>query len=213
MRYNLIIVACSSSNQLIGYTEECIASALQDVADVEITVVETYAKIHPYKCNIIQYTGDFNYNRALNIGIRNSRECDVYILANNDIKFHKGWSVIGDLMSYFGFGSASALAGGKGVLSGDYIYEGYQIGSILLGWCIFATSDTIRRIGSLDETYEFWCSDNVYADQLRGAGVRHGLFCNVRVDHIESATLRSVSLRTKRRYTFNSLNKYKFHAS
>lgn len=204
MRYNLIIVSYSKNN-LSRLTEQCIASALQDGADLEITVVETGSP-YPYDANMVPYLGTFNYNRALNLGIRSSRECDVYILANNDIRFHKGWSKIGDLMVSNGFGSASALSGSRE--SGEFIYEGYQIGTVLKGWCIFATSETIRKIGKLDESYEFWCSDNVYADQLKRAGIRHGLFCNVRVDHLESSTLKTVPFGVRRRYTLQSLKQY-----
>lgn len=209
MRYNLIIVACSANKNLIKITEECIASAKQDEADLEITVVETSGKLYPYDANIIPFMGAFNYNRALNIGINASRECDIYILANNDIKFHKGWSHIGGLMVVNEFGSASALSGKRSIEPGAFIYEGYQIGTLLTGWCIFATSGTIKTIGGIDESYDFWCSDNVYADQLKKAGIRHGLFCNIRVDHIESATLKTVPLSTRRKYTLQSLNKYK----
>ena len=206
MRYNLIIVSCSKKG-LVRLTEGCIASARQDGADLDITVVETSGKLHSYDANSVLYEGAFNYNRALNLGINTSRECDVYILANNDLIFYPGWSKIGDLMAANGFGSASAIRGR--METGDYIYEGYQIGFILTGWCIFSTSETISKIGKLDETYDFWCSDNAYADQLKKAGIRHGLFCNVRVDHLENATLKTVNLSTRRKYTLHSLNEYR----
>ena len=213
MRYNLIIVACSSSKELIRMTEECIVSALRDAVDLEITVVETY-KHYPYNANVLMYSGDFNYNRALNLGISLSRECDIYILANNDIKFYPGWSAIGQSMYDSGFGSASALSNKhRGIEPGNYIYAGYNIGVFLAGWCIFATSQTIKTIGKLDETYDFWCSDNVYADQLKLAGIRHGLFCSIRVDHVENATLKTVPMRTRKNYTLHSLNKYQYNGS
>ena len=107
MTYDLIIVSKSDSD-LIQMTEQCIASACQDGADLNVIVIETG---NPYKYDvdkIIEYNGEFNYNRALNIGLKYAKG-DVHILANNDLIFHKGWSRIGDMMKEYGYHSASAL--------------------------------------------------------------------------------------------------------
>jgi GT2 family glycosyltransferase len=111
-----------------------------------------------------------------------------------------------------GFGSASALSQfhlRKGFEQGDFIYEGYAIESLLTGWCIFALRDTIEKINRLNEDYDFWYSDNVYADQLKKAGIRHGLFCNIRVDHLTSATLRTLPHRKQRKYSYDNVIKYR----
>jgi GT2 family glycosyltransferase len=97
----------------------------------------------------------------------------------------------------------------QGIMPCDNIYEGYYIGTLLTGWCIFVTRSCIEKIGSLDETYSFWCSDNAYADQLKAHGIRHGLFCNVRVDHLTSATLKTLPVRKQRKYAYGNINKYR----
>ena len=101
MSYDLIIVS-KSEGDLIQMTEQCIASARQDNADLNIIIVETG---QPYKYDvdkIIEYNGEFNYNRALNMGLKYAKG-DIHILANNDLVFHKGWSRIGDLMKEYGY--------------------------------------------------------------------------------------------------------------
>lgn len=210
MTYDLIIVACSSSGKLIKITQDCIDSARAGCDN--IIIVETFPMKHDYKdCSIIPYKGEFNYNRALNLGISHSRG-DVLVLANNDVIFYPGWSQIGPLMISNGFGSASALSQfhlRKGFEQGDFIYEGYAIESLLTGWCIFALRDTIEKINRLNEDYDFWYSDNVYADQLKKAGIRHGLFCNIRVDHLTSATLRTLPHRKQRKYSYDNVIKYR----
>jgi len=212
VKYDLIIVACSSKARLIAMTQRCIDSASQDNADMNVIIVETHPMLHSYPgCNIISYSGKFNYNKALNIGISHAKG-DVFILANNDLIFFPGWSEIGDLMVVNGFESASVISSDhikKGLQQGDYIYAGYNIGWNLTGWCLFVTRKCIETIGSLDESFQFWHSDNVYADQLKANGIRHGLFCNIRVDHLTSATLRTIPMRLQRRYTSDGVHQYK----
>lgn len=214
MTYDLIIIACSSNDRLIDITRRCIDSAADECDN--IIIVETFPIIHEYKdCTIIQYKEAFNYNRALNQGIKYS-ENECLILANNDLLFYPGWSRIGPQMVANNFGSASALSQfhlQKGYEMGDYVYEGYAIEYLLTGWCIFALRSTIEKIGSLNEQFDFWYSDNVYTDQIKQAGIRHGLFCNVRVDHLTSATLKTLSYRKQRKYSFDNIRKYKAYAT
>ena len=210
MKYSLIIVASSSGKRLIDITQRCIDSARADGAELEVIVIETFRPYNYENCEIIEYREPFNYNRALNKGIAKAKG-DVLILANNDIVFHPGWSVIGDLMLSNGFDSASALSNSKnhrGMPQEDSIYPGFSIGRILTGWCIFVTKECIKKIGKLDERCEFWGADNVYAEQLKAKGLRHGLFCNIRVDHLESSTLRTLPTRIQRKYSYGSLKNY-----
>ena len=204
MSYDLIIVSKSISQQLIDITTNCINSARQD-CELNVIVVETSGMKVKYDANVMYYQGLFNYNRALNYGLLYAKS-DVHILANNDLIFHQGWSEVGDLMKVNGFDSASVLSNDirqRGFERGDYIYEGFNIGVHLTGWCLFVTKEAIQKIGKLDETYDFWYSDNVYADQLKAHGLRHGLFCNIQVDHLGSKTLKTLPYREQRRYSVN----------
>ena len=211
MKYDLIIVARSTSKELVRMTENCINSARQDKVDLHVIVVETTPFPVNYDAQIVRYTGELNYNRALNLGLKHVKG-DIHILANNDIIFHKDWSLIGESMIVNEFPSASALSTDprqRGFDRGDWIYPGYEIGIHLTGWCIFVTKELIAKIGKFDESFDFWYSDNVYANQLIAAGIIHGLFCNVQVDHITSVTLRTLTLREQRRYSQDASHKYK----
>lgn len=199
MTYDLIIVAKSSTPELIKMTQRAIDSAGVNTILVETGEITHYDGVS----KIVKYEGEFNYNRALNMGLHEAYG-DIYILANNDVYFHKGWDVIGELMRFNGFESASALSNDKrqkGFIRGDFIYPGYTIGRELTGWCLFLTRQAYERIGRIDESVEFWYSDNVYADQLREHGLRHGLFCNIQVDHLESRTLKTIPRKLQRKYS------------
>lgn len=211
MKYDLIIVARSNRSDLKQITQRCIDSARADGADMKVIVVETGVRYNYTGVDeTILYNGELCYNRCLNEGLARA-EGDVHILANNDLVFHPGWSVIGDLMFANDIHSASVLSNDyrqRAFERGNHYYLGYSIGQYLTGWLIFATHECILKIGRLDESVDFWYSDNVYAEQLQRAGIKHALFCNVFVEHITSATLRTVSTRNKRKYLFGSKAKY-----
>src|SRR5665648_245169 len=204
MTYDLIIVS-QSKGELIQLTENCIKSARKDNAELNIIVVETG---YPYKYDvdkIVEYNGVFNYNRALNLGLKYAKS-DFQILANNDIIFHEGWSKIGDIMATNNYLSACALSNDvrqvhfkKGLLA----YEGYSIGYQLAGWCIFTHKSLWEYIGKLDEKYQFWFSDNLYAEQLKKANIKHALICSVFVEHLGSRTLSKQDRRIQSQYTFS----------
>lgn len=208
MKYDLIIVT-QSKGDLIQMTQRCIDSARQDNADLNIIIVETG---NPFKYDvdkIIEYNGPFNYNRALNLGLK-YRKGDVYILANNDIIFHPGWSEIGELMRLNDLHSASVLSqDAKGCQRGNFVYEGYVIGTHVTGWCLFLDEYVLENIGQLDETCSFWYSDNLYACQLKSKGIKHGLFCNLQVDHMTSRTLIKQNHSIQRKFQLGEFGKFK----
>lgn len=209
--YDLIIVAKSSRDNLKRITQSCIDSARAE-GDMNVILVETSGFEHQYRGvdQTLEYQGAFCYNRALNQGLEKA-EGDVHILANNDIIFHPGWSVIGQSMIDAGFPSACVLSQDPRHRSydrGDFIYPGYRVGYELVGWCIFVTKDCIKELEKLDESYDFWYSDNMYANQLIDHRIKHGLFCNARVDHVTSQTMRTLPPRDQRKFTFSARNKY-----
>jgi glycosyltransferase involved in cell wall biosynthesis len=205
MFYDLIIVARSSTPKLIQMTQRCIDSAGAD----NTILVETSGKSFTYSgINVtVPYNEPFNYNHALNIGLLYAKG-DIHVLANNDLVFHEGWKSIGDYMNEYGFDSASAWSRNSGFPQGDFIYEGFSIIHHVTGWCLFITAEAYKKIGKLDESVIFWYSDNVYATQLQKHKLRHGLFCNIRVDHITSQTLNMMPRKLKREYSIGQLAKF-----
>jgi glycosyltransferase involved in cell wall biosynthesis len=208
MYYDLIIVT-QSSGDLIQMTQNCINSALEDTKDINVIIIESGEPYRYENVNkIIEYNGVFNYNRALNIGL-NHVKGDVHILANNDLIFKPGWSKIGELMQLNGYHSASAISGHQlNTPLKDVVYDGYYISLTLNGWCLFMDKYCHEQIGDLDETVSFWYSDDLYACQLKAAGIKHGLFCNCQVDHIASQTLIKQPSRIRRSLEIGEMHKF-----
>jgi hypothetical protein len=206
--YDLIIIS-QTSPSFIQMTQNCINSALADTKDVNVILVESgQSHLYDNVNTFVEYTGEFNYNRALNLGLQYVKG-DIYILANNDLIFRPGWSKIGDLMRLNGYHSASAISKGSRYPAGEFLYEGYDIGSVLNGWCIFIDKYCLDKIGQLDETCLFWYSDNLYACQIKSAGIKHALFCNCQIDHITSQTLRKQDHQIQRQYQTGDVGKFK----
>lgn len=201
--YDLILVARSSSDKLKMMTQNCINSAKAD----NVILIETYEPTeYEGVDNHFFYNGAFNYNHAINLGLEEAK-CDIHILANNDLIFHD-YKTIGEDMINNGFGSGSAWFKGCSFPQGELVYPGYEIAVYLTGWCIFITKETKKIIGRLDEGVDFWYSDNLYAEQLKRYGIKHGLFCNARVDHLGSQTLNTMPVNMKRYYSIGQLTKY-----
>lgn len=207
MTYDLIVISASRDRDLVRNTQQTIDSCISE-GTVNVILVETYKKHEYLNVNTyVMYEGEFNYNRALNEGLKH-RKSDIQILANNDIIFFPGWSKIGDIMKANDYLSASALSNDirqKNFLRGDWAYEGYTIGFQLCGWCIFTDKSIWDKIGKLSEDHAFWFSDNVYAEQLKAVGIVHALICSVKVNHLGSETLKKIDRKLQVQYTHNEL--------
>lgn len=205
MTYDLIIISASLDKECISNTQNTINTAIADSKKVNVIVVETFKK-HEYNHvnQYVIYEGEFNYNHALNEGLK-YRKSEFQILANNDILFKPGWSRIGHIMRTNEYLSASALSNDfrqRCFQRGSFAYEGYTIGFQLAGWCIFTDKKLWDKIGTLDEKHMFWFSDNVYAEQLKAKNIKHALICSVQVDHLGSRTLKKQDSKTQLLYTF-----------
>lgn len=198
-----VIIACSKSQYHIDITKEAIRSS-----GCDCIVVETHHNAAPYKdAKLTLFWGkEFNYNACLNFGIMHTNT-DYIALCNNDLVFEKDWQKITDRMEARSIYSASPFSknkcGHRNAYTNDgSIHYGYQIGCEMLGWCIVVNKELFSIIGKLDESRSFWCSDNVYADQLQAHGLKHMLDCGSVVNHIGMG---SKTLNTMPRATYNRL--------
>jgi len=87
---------------------------------------------------------------------------------------------------------------------------GYQVRFHIAGWCIGVDREMFKAIGGFNEAVRFWYSDNLYAEQLKIADVKHALVCNAFVKHIDfgSKTLKSLSSQEEMKLTRAQKNIY-----
>lgn len=218
MTYDLIVLTLSKNDSIRRMTQHCINTCVADAEvhghRVNVIVVESgeptvYDKVDTF----VNYEGFFNYNRALNEGLKH-RIGDIQIMANNDLVFCEGWSKVGPTMKASGYLSASLLDSRihRFFKINNMAYEGYTIGMQFTGWCLFADSKVWDIIGDLDETHHFWFSDNMYAKQLEDAGIAHALMAIGYVEHLGSVTHKTMDKATQRKYVTDEIAKYRANA-
>lgn len=132
------------------------------------------------------YDFAFNYHKCINLGLKYG-SADIVVFCNNDLLFDKFWltktlEAMGE--TYFSASPNTKTSSIAGKI------EGYEIAKQILGWCIIVKRKIFEKIGKLDEVVNFWYSDNVYAEQLRRAGIKHILVLHSHVTHLGSRTLR-----------------------
>ena len=210
MRYDVIILSKSDTNEHIDITKNCIRSLLsaKNKIGVNIYVIESHNKNIKYNgAKTIYWVGDdgFNYNQALNYGISISKEEYVFC-CNNDLVFGNNWADNCYYVFAMGYESVSpycSMTHPRFTPSGDFLISGYQVGFHIAGWCIGVKRDMIEKLGGFNTAVNFWYSDNIYCEQIKIARVKHALVCNSFVTHLDfgSQTLNTLEQKEKTRLT------------
>lgn len=183
---DVIFVANTKNERLRSITQKAINSCREaDELNYHFYVIEQNRKTLPYlNAKTVFYDFPFNYHRCLNLGVFYSERysnSSFIVLCNNDLIFAKDW------------GKNITYAMSKGYLSAspsqrqiNEVIEDNKVGKHILGWCIVVHRDIFKYIGKLNEAVSFWYSDNLYADQLKAAGLKHILVGNSNVRHLVS---------------------------
>jgi glycosyltransferase involved in cell wall biosynthesis len=201
---DLVFVSNNTKVVLWEMTANAIRSAVEH-AGVEVGSIVTveqcrHAAEQP-RGRTLRYDSPFNYNWCLNLGFAFC-ESRYVAFCNNDLYFERNWAKNAILaMKKHGYMSVSPSA--KHVWDG--VIEGYTVGikGQLYGWCIIVDRKIFDYIGKFDEVCSFWYSDDVYAVQLRCAGIKHALVGNSRVKHLKTRTLKKVGRPKISEYTVN----------
>jgi hypothetical protein len=147
----------------------------------------------------LHYDFTFNFNKVLNLGA--SHCSNKYIMfANNDLLYT--WNFIGPLFvaAQGGYKSLSPTDPRNDKPTSETYVEGYGIGKELKGWCIFVDREMYEGLGGFDDRVNFWYSDDLYAEQLKKAGIVHARVTNSFVIHFEMTTIRKQTRAVKNEY-------------
>lgn len=193
MEVDVIMLVNSKSPPLIEMTQKAINTLHQSEKDHTflIQLMESNRDSnHQYKgCTQHSPEPPFNYNGYMLEGMAKSNN-EWVVLANNDLVFHPDWfsgilkasEELSDVKSFSSFTPAH-----QATMKEPY-YVQYGIGTYVTGWCL-----TVKRevfdIMTLDTCVSFWCSDNVYQDDLIKHGIKHALVRDSVVTHLGGQTL------------------------
>ncbi len=206
MIIDVIIISASNSETLKGMTQEAISSCLSSETkhDFNIIVVETFNKSQKYiGAKVVYFTEEkFNYNKCINYGLKFATH--TYIcFCNNDLVFHENWaSELIKAMKENDALSGSPFCPSSFEKSNQDVNIGYEIRNQVAGWCILIHKSVLKKIGKLNESVNFWYSDNIYISQIRKEGIKHLLAYNSVVTHLENKTLKTLTKREQMNITY-----------
>ena len=160
-------------------------------------VIESEKSLFPYiypMSKTIYLEEKFNYNKFMNIGARQG-ESEYIVFCNNDLEFRTHWfSKLHYFMKKEKLRSASPCCnitlGSK--IHTQEVFKGYQVGFNIAGWCICMKRDLFNELNGFDERVAFYCSDNIYAEQLKAINEEHGLIINSKVNHLQMTTIKQI---------------------
>jgi len=185
---DIVIVTNSINSPLWSMTRNAIRTARENAGMQigQVVVVEECltAREQP-GTKMLYYDFEFNYNKCLNLGF-SVCENKYVAFCNNDLYFEQNWAKNAIYaMETFSFLSVSPTP--RHIFGG--LRVGYEVGKHVLGWCIIMDRVVMDMIGGFDYPVRFWYSDDVYAEQLKAAGIQHALVGNSLVRHLTSVSL------------------------
>lgn len=141
------------------------------------------------------YSGEFNYNRALNLAFEHVENNHVAVF-NNDVLFIENWySMLRYNMDIFNLNSASPhcpvkqngpneVAQAKLLNYKDStVVSGFECITEFAGWGWVTTKEIIDKLFPLDEQMSFWFQDNDIALSLQNLRCKHATVVDSKVIH------------------------------
>jgi len=195
MEIDVILLTYTKNNELYNMTKKCIESIInsEEKYDFRIHLIET-DKTEKYKydykqVNVIVPNEEFNYNKFLNIGLKNCKS-EWILISNNDTEYKKGWltemlkqnSNDPELLSMSPFCPIWHRHNNLFKNNIELLY-GYRTSYELTGWSILLNKKVIDKIGLFDEQFSFWYQDNDYSMNLQKHKIKHALIKNSIVLH------------------------------
>jgi len=195
MEIDVILLTYTKNNELYNMTKKCIESIInsEEKYDFRIHLIET-DKTKKYKydykqVNIIVPNEEFNYNKFLNIGLKNCKS-EWILISNNDTEYKEGWLTEmlkqnkkdNNLLSMSPFCPIWYRHNNLFKDNIELLY-GYRTSYELTGWSILLNKKVIDKIGLFDEQFSFWYQDNDYSMNLQKHKIKHALIKNSIVLH------------------------------
>lgn len=197
MVVDVIILSYVKDGSILKMNNDCINSLNSSSENIKfnILLIET-DWINEYKytqpnVKVIQPKEEFNYNKFLNIGLKECKNNWV-LISNNDTIYHKNF--LEEMMVAHNHDNQILS---MSPMDDDWhrhqtfdkksdIYYGYRTSYEVAGWSILVHKSAIQTIGGFDEQFTFWYQDNDYAHSLMKNNIKHALITKSKVTHLLS---------------------------
>jgi GT2 family glycosyltransferase len=205
---DIIFLTNTVNDDVFKMTDTAIKSlyASEENNKFRVILVESGNQSYKYDAEItIPYSGDFNYNKALNMAFQYI-ESDCVGVFNNDVIFTQNWySYMKYYMDIFDLVSASPWcpipqvgpnpqAQQKILSYPDHaVVVGYEVLTIFAGWGWLMKKDTLLKLIPQPEDLTFWFVDNHMSMQLLTMGLKHGTVTASKVYHLGQQSYKHIS--------------------
>ncbi len=199
MKIDIVFLSDTKDNTIWEMNINCINSLIKsekseligDIILVESNRTATF--LYPDPVKVIVPDSLFNFNKYLNIGIRECKS-EFVALCNNDIVFYENWfseilkvkERCPEIKSFSPIDYDYVGTPKTKYPETEAYYLGYDIRTIITGWCIVIERSLFKKIGLLDEKFDFYYSDNDYSMTLRKYNIKHAMVPRAHVKHLGS---------------------------
>lgn len=217
MKFDVVILSYANNDYLKQVTLNCLNTLIGSESDSEIEfnpiVFESEWLLEPYQypfSQTIYKKEKFHYNRFMNYGFEMG-DAPYVAFCNNDLEFKDNWaSNIIYYMNKYNINSATPLCNlyYKNRIFNEEVILGNEVGVILGGWCIVVRRDFFKQLGKFDERVAFYCSDNIYNEQLKSVNEKHALITRSHVNHLAMTSINTLDETTKYNLCVNETKKF-----
>lgn len=214
MIVDVVMLADSKSPSLIQMTQNAIDTLHASETDHQFNVilVESNPHFKGYEnAHNIHPDFKFNYHGYMKYGLQHISQqfSDFICLANNDLIFHNRWfskileasEALPAVQSFSSFSPNDPWPHESGW------FLGYGVGGVVTGWFLTMKREILDII-DLSEDVSFWCSDNIYNDELIKHKILHALVRDSHVTHLGGSTLFTLSSADIGRLTAGQVEAY-----
>ena len=201
MKFDVVILSYAKNEHLKSVTKNCINSLISSECETDIEfnpiIFESELSLKPFQYqfgNTYYLNEKFNYNRFMNYGFQKGT-AEYVAFCNNDLEFKDFWATkMIYYMEKYNLNSASPYclnSFGKKIIN-EPVTKGNIVGRILSGWCIVVKREFFKKLGMFDERVSFYCSDNIYNEQLKAIKEQHGMINRAFVSHLVMSTINTL---------------------
>lgn len=212
VKADILILSYCKNAEIFQMNLECLRTLLEsEAADTfNVLVIESNKNFHeegyqyPWpKVKILTPEEDFNFNRFLNLGLKQTRGRWVGI-CNNDLVFEKGWFSAmmqvhqqqPQIRSFCPMDEQSEYTPAERFAEQDF-YTGYRIRTEFVGWCYLVERKAIEEIKAFDERFGFYYQDDDFAMSLRKHSIAHAMVPGSRVHHVGAVSSTSSGINPR----------------
>lgn len=184
-KIDVIMLANNVEDRHYQLSLETINSLRETESDVQFNIIileSNNESTYPFDdCKVIKPGIKFNYAEFVNIGYK---ECygEWVLVINNDLHFTPGWfNEVLDV--YSGDNTIESFSFYEPDYHGKYfssmfndvddVYEGYDVGPRISGWCILHRRSILDKIKGWDEAFSFYYVDDDYGQLIKSIGIRN----------------------------------------